>query len=186
MIFSNTDILNSIKSGCLIVENFKEDCLRPSSYLLRVDNKFLKLKEGPEVIDTKKDDTSILFDEIFIDEEGLIIKPGEFFLASSIEKIAFDESICGDLFQLSCYARIGIQLNFSSCHIAATFGKDKPSSITFEISNLSNRSIRIYPFVKFCHLRIHKQLSASSIEYVGIYSGKDEAMPSNFNIKPAK
>jgi dCTP deaminase len=186
MIFSNTDIKSSINSGNLIIENFNEECIRPSSYLLRIDYKFLKIKEGNEVIDTKNDDTTIFFEEILADEKGMIIYPGEFLLASSIEKISFDESICGDLFQLSCYARIGLQLNFSSCHVAATFGKNNPSSITFEIFNSSKRPIKIYPNVKFCHLRIQRQLSPSSIQYNGIYSGKNDAMPSNFNRKPAK
>ncbi|MGP2449836.1 dCTP deaminase domain-containing protein [Pantoea stewartii] len=186
MILSNNDIVNFIDDRKLIIENFNKECMRPSSYLLRIGSKLLKMKNGTELIDTKKDDTFKFFEEVLISDDGVIINPGDFILASSVEKLSFDESICGDLFQLSCYARIGLQLNFSSCHIAATFGIDKPSSITFEITNFSNRPIKVYPNVKFCHLRVHEQKSSSSIRYRGIYSGKDEARPSDFNKKPAK
>lgn len=186
MILSNIDILDSLTSGNIVISDFIEDCMRPSSYLLRIDNKLLKMKSSNSEIDTKSCNTASIFDEIFIGEEGLIINPGDFFLASSIEKISLNHTICGDLFQLSCYARIGLNINFSSCHIAATFGINKPSAITFEIKNDSRNKIRIYPHVKFCHLRLQQHLTPASKQYTGIYAGKDEAMASNFHLKPAR
>ncbi|MGY3866973.1 dCTP deaminase [Aeromonas bivalvium] len=186
MIFSSKDILEHLDKNHIVISGFIEECMRPSSYLLRIDSKLLKMKKSGSIIDTKSTDTSLFFDEVIMDNDGLVLKPGDFVLGSSIEKISLNSSICGDLYQLSCYARIGLNINFSSCHIAATFGVNKPSSITFEISNQSQNEIKIYPGVKFCHLRFHKHLTPSTLSYTGIYAEKDDAMASNFAIKPAK
>jgi len=186
MIFSSKDILDSLDAKNIEISNFSSDCMRPSSYLLRIDDKLLKMKYSNSIIDTKSTNTASFFDELIMDDSGLVINPGEFYLGSSVERISLDSTVCGDLFQLSCYARIGLNINFSSCHIAATFGIGRPSAITFEITNNSQNKIKIYPRVKFCHLRFHQHLTSSTVAYTGIYAEKDEAMASNFELKPAK
>jgi Deoxycytidine deaminase len=186
MIYSNKDILDGLEAEHIEILNFSRDCMRPSSYLLRIDAKLLKMKPTDSIIDTKSTNTSFFFDDVIMSDSGLVINPGEFYLASSVEKISLDSTVCGDLFQLSCYARIGLNINFSSCHIAATFGVGRPSAITFEIINNSPNKIKIYPGVKFCHLRFTRHVTPSSVIYTGIYSERDEAMASDFELKPAK
>lgn len=186
MIYSNKDILDSLDKKNIEILNFSDDCMRSSSYLLRIDDKLLKMKPSDSIIDTKSTNTSYFFDELIMDGSGLVINPGEFYLGSSVEKISLDTTVCGDLFQLSCYARIGLNINFSSCHIAATFGIGRPSAITFEIMNNSPNKIKIYPGVKFCHLRFHQHLTSSTVAYTGIYAEKDEVMASDFELKPAR
>ncbi|MEQ9968150.1 hypothetical protein ABRP72_03040 [Pectobacterium carotovorum] len=186
MIYSNKDIIDRLDKKNIEIVNFSSDCMRSSSYLLRIDDKILKMKSSDSIIDTKSTNTSSYFDELIMDDSGLVINPGEFYLGSSVEKISLDTTVCGELFQLSCYARIGLNINFSSCHIAATFGIDRPSAITFEITNNSPNKIKIYPRVKLCHLRFHQHLTPSTISYTGIYAKKDEIMASNFKLKPAR
>ncbi|MCC3705558.1 2'-deoxycytidine 5'-triphosphate deaminase [Rouxiella badensis] len=186
MIYSNKNIFDKLDEKNIEILNFSKDCMRSSSYLLRIDDKLLKMKKSDYVIDTKSTNTSSFFDEVIMDDSGLVINPGEFYLGSSVEKISLDTTVCGELFQLSCYARVGLNINFSSCHIAATFGIGRPSAITFEITNNSPNKIKIYPGVKLCHLRFHQQLTSSTLSYTGIYAEKDEAMASNFELKPAR
>jgi dCTP deaminase len=184
--FSNVDIEKEIAIGHLSIQDFNPECMRPSSYLLRLDKVILSMQEGIEEIDTKKTDTAEYFNEHVMTEDGFLLEPGGFYLGSSIEKISLPKSICADMFQLSCYARVGLSINFSSNLVAASFGISKPSSLTFEIKNESSRSIRIYPFVKFCHIRFHYHNSESTQVYRGIYSGQTQAKAANFNAKPAR
>jgi len=186
VILSNTDINSEIAKGNLKIADFNEDCMRPSSYLLRLNNSLLRLRDGFEEIDTKKTDTAQYFDSYDIAGEGLIVRPGDFYLGSSLEKLSIPLNMCADLFQLSCYARIGLSINFSSNLVASSFGISKPSALTFEIKNLSNRNIRIYPFVKFCHIRFQYHKTMASQKYNGIYSGQSTAKASNFKQKPAR
>ncbi|MFY8284334.1 dCTP deaminase [Pseudoalteromonas sp. SSMSWG5] len=186
MILSNTDISSEITKGSLRIANFNEDCMRPSSYLLRLNNHLLRLRDGEAEIDTKKTDTADYFDSYEIGNEGFILKPGDFYLGSSVEKLSIPLSMCADLFQLSCYARIGLSVNFSSNLVASSFGISEPSTLTFEIKNLSNRDIRIYPYVKFCHIRFLYHETQASQKYNGIYSGQSVAKASNFEQKPAR
>ncbi|EMW1014764.1 MULTISPECIES: dCTP deaminase [Enterobacterales] len=186
MIFSNKDIIDGLATKKIEISNFSNDCMRSSSYLLRLDNKVLKMKNSDLTIDTKSTSTSSFFEELTLDDSGMVINPGDFFLGSSVEKISLGNTICAELFQLSCYARIGLNINFSSCHIAATFGVGRPSAITFEIINNSPNKIKIYPGVKFCHIRFHQHLTPSDVVYNGIYAERDEAMPSDFKLKPAR
>lgn len=186
MIYSNIDIISKVEAGSITIANYSDECMRPSSYLLRMDKKIFRMKKTESFIDTKHTDTSVFFDEIDLDDNGIIIHPGEFALASSVEMISLDHTVCAELYQLSCYARIGLGVNFSSCHVAASFGEKKPSSITFEIINNSCNSIKIYPGVKFCHLRFHDHVTPATKTYNGIYSEKKEAMPANFALKPAR
>ncbi|HAS0825010.1 TPA: dCTP deaminase, partial [Enterobacter cloacae subsp. cloacae] len=137
MIYSNIDIISKVEAGSITIANYSDECMRPSSYLLRMDKKIFRMKKTESLIDTKHTDTSVFFDEIDLDDNGIIIHPGEFVLASSVEMISLDHTVCAELYQLSCYARIGLGVNFSSCHVAASFGENKPSSITFEIINNS-------------------------------------------------
>jgi dCTP deaminase len=150
-----------------------------------LDNNFWRLRENT-FIDTKSTSTDDLFEKMIVGDNGLVIRPGDFYLANSVEKISLSKKICGDLFQLSCYARVGISVNFSSNHIASTFGYDNPSTITFEIINLSKNPIRIYPGVKFCHLRLHHHVSKSNSRYQGIYESPEGPKAANFYLKPAR
>jgi dCTP deaminase len=182
---SNVEILKEIKDGNIVIENFFEDCLKPSSYVLRISDKVYCLTHDLAEIDTKATNTNEFFVSKKIPEEGFLIVPGRFYLLSSIEKISLSSKIAGTLSQLSCYARIGLNTNFGSNHVSSTFGKINTSSITFEIKNEINRPIRIYPGVKFCHLNFFLHESESTLNYEGIYQGL-EPIPANFLLKPAK
>ncbi|MDO0821302.1 dCTP deaminase [Desulfosporosinus nitroreducens] len=185
--YSNVEIESALSSGNLIIENYIEECLRPSSYLLRINNTiFEEKKDNGIIIDTKSTNTQSLFNEIVIDNKGYMLKPNTLYLFSSVERVSLTNELAGILNLLSSLARIGLCANFSSNLVAATFGCDKPSSITFEVANLSSASIIIYPYVKFCHISFFEHKVASSLIYNGIYSGHDLPKPADFSKKPSK
>lgn len=185
-VLSDADILQAQNGAELEIIDFDVQCLRSSSYLLRLHDRLLVRDSAPVVIDSRSTDTASLFSEVTIPAEGYVLEPGKLYLASSVERLRLGHNLCADMGLLSCYARIGLNLNFGSNFVAATFGMGIASRLTLEIINLSHDRIRIYPGVKFCHLRFHQQLSPSRSPYSGIYAAGEQTLPTNFNLKPAR
>ncbi|QHC96692.1 MULTISPECIES: dCTP deaminase [unclassified Pseudomonas] len=185
-VWSDTDILNGHNGEDLQIVDFNPDCLRSSSYLLRLHDRMLVRQSTAVTIDSRSTDTAALFTEVQIPPEGYVLEPGVLYLASSVERLRLGNNVCAEMGLLSCYARIGMNLNFGSNFIAATFGEREPSRLTLEIINLSRDNIRLYPGVKLCHLRVHQQRSPSRTTYSGIYAAGEQTLPTNFNLKPAR
>ena len=183
---SNVDIIEFCKSGEIIIQGFEEECLRPSSYLLRIGNTILESKCCNSEIDTRSSDTASLFEKKIFNEDGIVLNPNILYLLSSHEKIGLSKQIYGELCQLSSLSRLGLCVNFSSTLVSATYGFKKPSSLTFEVINLSTNPIRIYPYVKFVHIKFGVHLSKCDMDYPGIYSGHSGPTPANFELKPSR
>lgn len=185
-VLSNHDLTAAMELRQIVIDEFNADCVRPSSYLLRL-SKYLLVRSGPpRVIDSKATDTNSMFNEIQIPETGYRLEPNVLHLARSVERIGLSAGICGDLGLLSCYARLGISLNFGSNQVAATYGEGRSSCVTFEVMNMSPDTVIIYPGVKFCHLRFFRHYSPSTVRYKGIYASGDVILAANFAEKPAK
>lgn len=185
-VLSDGDILRAIDAGEVAIDGFDAGCMRPSSYVLRLSSDILVRDGSAKVIDTKSTDTQSLFRRDIIDVEGYPLLPNKLYLARSVECVSLSAGICGDLSLLSCYARLGLLLNFGSNQVAATYGLRGSSALTFEIMNLSQDTIVIYPEVKFCHLRISRHESKAKRSYGGIYSSGSAITPANFQRKPAR
>ncbi|MGA6538211.1 dCTP deaminase [Stenotrophomonas sp. NPDC101269] len=185
-ILSNEDIRRELQEGQLEMEGFHDECMRPCSYLLRLSPAILVRTGAPATVDTRKTDTSDLYESAVIGENGYAVHPNTLILAKSVERIRLGSSLFGELSVLSCYARIGLSLNLGSNHVAATYGADRPSIVTFEIVNVSRDVIVLYPGVKFCHLRLGRLVTPASISYRGIYASGNVITPSNFDRKPAR
>lgn len=183
---SSTDIKKELEKKNIVIEDYNEECLRASSYLLRIGNIILEEKRNIDIIDTKNTDTKKFYQKSIIQESGFMLMPNKIYLLSSMERIRMPYNICGILNQISSLARIGLNVNGSSNLVSATFGNETASSLTFEVINLSNHKIRIYPYVKFVHISFYYHKSSSEIKYDGIYSGHNEPMPSNFQKKPSR
>lgn len=184
--YSDNDIKKAIIEGKIIIQNYSEDCIRSSSYLLRLNEIVLEKINTSSLIDTKSTDLSELFEKKIISEEGFVIEPNKLYLFSSFEKVSLSKDIAGLMTQLSSMARIGLSVNFSSILVSSTFGNNNPSSLTFEVINLSNNPIKVYPYVKFVHLCLFNHSTPSSYIYNGIYGNSDIPKASNFNKKPSK
>jgi dCTP deaminase len=88
-----------------------------------------------------------------IPDEGFVIEPGEFVLATSVEHISIPKSCCGLLSNISGLARLGLQTVLST-NVAPGYGETEAKPITLEIINLSSRRIRMYAGMRVCHLTV--------------------------------
>jgi len=96
MMMTDADIKAAIQSGDLVIENFSEASLQPSSYDARVGNR--ALVGGTDT-------------EIDIAQKGSVtIRPGEFVLIVTREKFKLKPIIAGHLGIRSYYSRKGLVL----------------------------------------------------------------------------
>ena len=82
-------------------------------------------------------------------KEGLVLAPGQFVLAHTLEYIGLPESVGAQLEGRSSFARLGIQIHMTASFIDPGFH----GSITFEIYNAGPNPIRLFPGYRIGQLR---------------------------------
>lgn len=162
---SNKEILEAMKSGEISIEPFSaEDMLGPCSVDLHLLDEFRVFEVG-RVIDPKEDNTNNQVTQL-IETGGkpFIIAPGQFILASTIEKVALSRGIAATLEGRSSIARLGIIVHAAGLINAGT-GLIKPSRLTLEVSCQNSSPIRLYPGMKIVQMIFHRLGEPATIGY---------------------
>jgi dCTP deaminase len=162
---SNKEILQAMERGEISIEPFSaEEMLGPCSVDLHLLDEFRVFKAGG-VIDPKEDYSSNRVTEL-INTGGkpFIIAPGQFTLASTVEKIAISRSIAATLEGRSSIARLGIVVHAAGLVNAGT-GLIKPSRLTLEVSCENSSPIRLYPGMKIVQMIFHRLGEPATIGY---------------------
>jgi len=166
MILSDKDIIELLKQGDLIIipspNDFDIGCNHIS---LHLDSKLLKYKS--KILDLKSK-SEIQTEEIVISEQGYKLKPGEFLIGSTIEKVTIPNGYFGFIQTKGNIARSGIQAHNADGHIDPGFS----GNITLEIKNNSSHSIIIYPNIAFVQIYFFKATSKSIKPYNGKYQNQ--------------
>lgn len=118
MLCDKTIVEYSSKYG--LINPFEISQIQPSSYDLRLDKVFY-------------DD---IHDEFFYAEQ-LVLKPNDFILASTIEKVSIPTHIVGRVEGKSSLGRIGLLTHITAGFIDAGF----EGNITLELKNIGNKPI---------------------------------------------
>ncbi|MES2345392.1 MAG: dCTP deaminase [Chlamydiota bacterium] len=132
MIFSDKTI-----QACIRNEKIKifPECnpadIRPAGIRLHLGLELLIPTEGQRV--DLESCQEIQFDRITIPEEGFVIKPGEFVLGSTYEKLQVARDIVCHIDGRSTIARVGLAIHCTSGIIDGNF--EEPRTIVLEIKN---------------------------------------------------
>jgi len=149
MILSDRSIKEKLKSGEISIEPFDQEFLQPASYDLHLDTNILLFNtERHDVIDVKKPLDDLMIKIEINEQEGFLLKPGQFILANVVEITGVDSRHVGRLEGKSSLARMGLIIH-------ATAGFLDPGNklrLTLEMANLSSLPIRIYPGMKIAQL----------------------------------
>jgi dCTP deaminase len=146
MILSDREILCMLNTGELEIKPFNEKSLQPAGYDLRLDTKFAIYTS--KLLDTKNKDT-LKYELIEVSEnEGLVLKPHQFVLGSSVEYIRLPDDIAAFIQARSSIARLGLIIHFVAGFIDPGF----EGRITFEMINLNNVPIKIYPGMRVAQI----------------------------------
>nr|WP_202880224.1 dCTP deaminase [Corynebacterium lujinxingii] len=159
---SDHDIRESIDSGHLRIDPFDPAMVQPSSVDVRLD-KFFRVFNNSKYthIDPKlemPDLTSLVEVE---DDDGFVLHPGEFVLASTLECFTLPADLAGRLEGKSSLGRLGLLTHSTAGFIDPGFS----GHITLELSNVANLPITLWPGMKVGQLALFNMTSPADTPY---------------------
>jgi dCTP deaminase len=151
LILCDHDILHYLKRGWLQVEPLADASvqIQPSSIDLRLGNTFRWFQEGEELMlfDTRSDDATRQMISLTAFEGGFNLFPGDFVLASTIERVKIPNDLVARVDGRSSLARLGLVIESAGWIDPGFFG-----TITLELFNQGSRVLRLYPGMRICQI----------------------------------
>ena len=168
---SDYDIRRELGNGDLLIEPLREGSIQPAS---------IDLHLAPEVkwhwanydIDVKKPlDPTFWLDVKYLgepEEVGLLVMPGKFYLAATVEKVRIPANMVARVEGKSSLARLGIIVHHTAGWVDPGFHSD----ITLEITNHLGSPVRLYPGMAISQLSLAYLNSPAEHPYAGKYQGQ--------------
>ena len=140
-VLSDGAIIRNVRAGKIAIEPFDESLVQPASVDVRLGPSFRVFHNHRVSALDLLDPPSNLTEEVVIEEgEPFVIHPGEFCLASTIERIGLPADIMARIEGKSSLGRVGLIVH-------ATAGFCDPGwhgTLTLELTNLSRIPIKLY------------------------------------------
>lgn len=188
MILSDRDIKKWLKEGKIKIKpkpNLKEQ-LGPCSLDLRLGNVFKCFKHNkcPFVDINSHIPIGEIMDEIRVKKgEPLIIQPGDFILAVTLEEFELPSDIMARLDGRSSLGRLGVVVHST----AARFDPGWKGKAVMELGNLGRLPVTLYPGMRICALTFETLSSPCEVPYVRHrdhkYAYQKEPEPSKIHIE---
>ncbi len=99
------------------------------------------------------------------DGEDLIVEPGAFLLAATKERFGIPADLVARVEGRSSLGRLGLIIHVTAGFIDPGFGRDDPSTITLEISNINHVPIVIRPGMRICQLAFDEMDRPAAMPY---------------------
>lgn len=162
VLLSDRDIRAAIASGSLGIEPFEPENVQPSSVDVRLDRFFRVFNNSKYThIDPKlqQDELTSLVEV----EEGdaFVLHPGEFVLASTLEKFTLPDNLAGRLEGKSSLGRLGLLTHSTAGFIDPGFS----GYVTLELSNVANLPMTLWPGMKVGQMAIFRMSSPAEVPY---------------------
>lgn len=138
-ILSDRDIVDAIKRGVFLVNPFTIENLQPASVDLHLNNDLKKI--NGEIID--------------IEDESYFLKPHEFILASTLERVKIPIDLVGHVDGRSSIGRLGVMVHITAGYIDSGF----EGNITLELFNASEQEFELRYGDSICQI-IFEQLTS--------------------------
>lgn len=162
VLLSDRDIRKSIATGDLGIEPFDSELIQPSSVDVRMDRYFRVFNNSKYThIDPKLEQDELTSLVEVTDGDAFVLHPGEFVLASTLEKFTLPAHLAGRLEGKSSLGRLGLLTHSTAGFIDPGFS----GYITLELSNVANLPIMLWPGMKVGQLAIFQMSSAAEIPY---------------------
>ncbi|THA72542.1 dCTP deaminase [Streptomyces sp. A0642] len=138
MLLADHQIVDRVESGDLTISPFDPVRVQPASVDLLLDH-YLRIpaRPGAEIDVARVWAGHTTLTEI--DEGGWLMQPGDFVLASTVERIALPDDLAGRVEGKSSLGRLGLAVHVTAGFIDPGFA----GQITLEIANLSPWPIRL-------------------------------------------
>jgi len=153
MILSDKKIFELIDTKKLIIEpNFDKKNIRPTGIRFHLGEDILIPVSGQTVDITRSDQPK--YDHVKILGDGYVLKPGDFVLGHTYERIQVPRNIVASLDGRSTVARIGLSIHCTSHMADGNF--EVPNVITLEIKNEGNFNIILKPMIPIGMFVLHE------------------------------
>jgi dCTP deaminase len=153
MILSDTDILDRLGEGDLVIEPLDDIDLQvqPASVDLRLGREFLEFQHAniPCIHPNSEQETEEYTERVTVEEDGeYILHPGDFVLGTTHERVAIPADLIAHVEGRSSLGRLAIVVH-------ATAGLCDPGyegQITLELSNLGTAPVALTPGMRISQL----------------------------------
>ena len=171
MMLSDKDIQEVIANKELIIEPYDESYLRGAGLTLHLGEMLLKPQPGI-IVDVKKE---ILpkYDEIILTEENPYpLKPGEFILGHTFQKVTVGQSLGFFIEGRSTLARLGLTIVQTAMLV---YPGHTNRTVTLELANHGPNTILLYPKMKISRVALFYLKSPATQTYDddGKYRGQE-------------
>jgi dCTP deaminase len=139
MILVDWQITDRIERGYIGIEPYTPELIQPNSIDIRLGNHFVWYTPGEGVIDPYLRE-SVTSGTEEMTAESIVLYPGQFVLAETLEAIHLPDNIVASIEGKSSIARLGIELHQTGGWIDAGFS----GSITLEMCNVNQRPVRMH------------------------------------------
>lgn len=143
-------IKDYINKGVIKIDPFDESLVNPTSLDIRLGDTFGKIVSRLDVIDPL-DKSS--FSTEYWQADSVILNPSDCILASMLENVYIDDTICCELRGKSSLGRLGI---INSDGFAGWVDSGWQGNLTMEIVNLSSHKIKLTSSMKIGQITFYE------------------------------
>lgn len=166
MVLSDADIIQRIGEESLVIDPYEESNVEPASVDLRLGNDFVQYSHyNPQdvTIDTAKGFDSLDQKASDCGEwDEITIEPGEFYLATTLERVSLPDDIVAEVLGRSSLGRLGISVHQTAGLIDPGF----TGEITLELSNHGPAPVTLYAGDRICQI-VFTELSSPALNPYG-------------------
>jgi dCTP deaminase len=183
MILSDRDILARLTRGDIVISPAPDldSQLQPASLDLRLGYDFQTFNYTRQALIDPADPATFQHLTTLTqleDGERFLVHPGEFVLATTLERVEIPPDLLARLEGRSSIGRIGIVIHSTAGYIDPGF----KGKITLEISNLGRIAVALYPRMRICQIAFEEMSSPAGSSYGekrgAKYQGQDAATAS--------
>jgi dCTP deaminase len=162
VVLSDKTIREELKAGRIIIEPFDDANVQPSSVDMHVDRYFRVFRnDTTPFIDPKQAQEDLTELVEVADGRAFILHPGEFALASTLERVVLPGDLAARLDGKSSLGRLGLLTHATAGFVDA--GWD--GHLTLELSNVATLPIAIYPGMKIGQISFLQMSSEAEQPY---------------------
>lgn len=180
MLLSDSDIRKFVSDHTIGYEPYNERYLQPSSIDMTLDSMIRVPKRGLRAIDLKHVPAGHTSEDL-IPEEGYVLQPGTFLLASTREVLSLPSFIAARVEGKSSLGRLGMAIHITAGYIDPGF----VGNVTLEIRNFAPWSLRIYEGMPIAQVAFMMMNGPVEHDYgaTGHYQGQRGPTESRFRIE---
>ena len=159
MMLSNEDIKKALADGALVVDPIRPDFIRAAGITMHLGERILKPKPG-KVVDLKNKITPDYEEIILTDSKPYELRPGEFVLAHTLQKVSVGAKLGFLIEGRSTLARVGLTIVQTAMLV---YPGHRDRTVTLELANHGPNTILLYLRMKIARVALF-ELKTSSTE----------------------